>query len=167
MARPKRCILSVTVTVLAIVAMELINLGVEFDFTLAPAFVVVVGVAYVSGLYAGLLSSIAVSLYSFYLLGPHPRFAVVTICIFAITVMTGYLKRRARMYDTINGNIKAVQQSLLITRFLRNNWQQINAKTISTNLEQLEDLLGNLASRVIGWHQLRQEMKEVEELYRR
>lgn len=161
-----KCGIAVLTTFSIVFAMELINLGSTFQFSLAPVFVIVAGIAFIGGLRCGLTSSIVAIGYAFYNFNFSPRFFIASLSFLAITSMVGYLKRRARLIDTLNGNITSVKQALAITRFLRAEWQQANEKTVNVNLEQLEDLLGNLASRILGWHKLREEMREVEMFYR-
>lgn len=163
--------------------------GELFGFTLAPVFLLVVFSVFAGGLWYGLLSagmSILVEIIIVWPLGQYGRMAIVSISLVGIVWLVWLLQRKAALLDTLDGNIdNLLRITTLSVNFLEDFKTMIGrinrlakakttpghilevitrqAQELENRYEIIHDQIANLTTRVYGWYQLSQEVKQTQE----
>lgn len=132
--------------------------------SLSITFVFVVLTTYAGGLRWGLAAAglvIAAEVYLLFPGGAYGRFAVVTVTLLATVYLVASLQRRAVMCDTVNGNIADLLKIMTGLQDVLEDWERLSQDEIKARLKRATDGVVNLTTRVKGWHDIRQEMEEV------
>lgn len=156
-----------TLIAVAIIQVLMIQSHIPFTPSAALAFIPLVYTAYNSGLIPAVLSATVVAL--FVLFSPSftfDRAAQVVICAYTIAIPMGVLKRRARLSESVNGNLKKIREVELFVDYLIKNRHEMNDGAIFRFLTEVQDRIGNLSAFVRGWQQIGEEREREEMLLR-
>lgn len=147
--------------------------------SVAWLFIFVVWAGFVGGLRAAIASATLLSFYSAYLdPGNIERLLVVPISLVAIAGLVGWRTRRwrealtaerlawetarqnerkARMVDTINGNLRLLEQAFERAERLTEGWGFMGEETRQAEAVKVRQFLADLRTLAEGWHAMAQE----------
>ena len=145
--------LALSLTAAAVGFVEFLRYQIGF----APVVVFLVPlvyVAYVGGLASGLVAVLVFGIYV-HLVGAEPTTAIIVNTVtLSVVVLLNWLIYDAKI-QALNGSFQKMLDALSSTRRLKRDWHRMSEEERLTEIYVIEDRLGNSASNIIGWRELR------------
>lgn len=162
----KRGVLGVGITLVFIVVIR-IAIAFELSPTSAPSFVGIVLASYIGGLVPGIIAALLVGIDQHLIVDDLSRTIVVNFSAMAIAVIVGVLQRRARMVDTLNGNLERLRTTVKACDSLLTAWDDYSDKGRKNQVVIVRHHISHLATLVFGWKAIRKEMDETQAIARK
>lgn len=125
-------------------------------FYIAPFYVVLVIVADIAGFRMALLAATLFSIgaYLQWFEYNSTRFWVNLISLFTIAWIVGGLKRKARIIDTLNGNLDLLWHIVREIDYLIIHWHTLSDKSKYLRVVEIKSAAVDLTTNVLGWKKL-------------
>lgn len=151
MSRNYERLLGIALTILAILLGHIIRTHIGVLYT-APYFVLLVYVANLSGLRVGIFAAIMFSLGAFLHWFDSDPYRVYwnTFAFLTVAVMVGGLKRKARIIDTLNGNVSMLQEIAFSLDWLIRYWPSLGDARRYHRVKAVHGMTVDFATLVIG-----------------
>lgn len=130
----------------------------------APFFVALVVIGNISGLYVAVSAALlfSIGIWMQWIEIDPARVYLDIICLLVIAYIVGTLRRKARVLDTINGNIEmlwGIGQSL---DWLIRYWHSLPDKRKYERVIALHDMVVDLTTLALGWKKLAEMKDEID-----
>lgn len=159
-----RSLMTIIGPLATLATLAIISLWSGLDVTVALAFVPLVWSATVGGLAPALASATAITVYTAFVYRPdYLGIAQVTVSVFVIAWMVGYLRHRAELAQKIDDNMRRLKEAVEIIRDLKTSWLDLSDAGKHKMVDEIEDRLGNLAALVFGWQSIGEEMQRTKD----
>lgn len=135
------------------------------QFYSAPFFVALVVISNISGLQVGLFAALLFSAGSwlqFMDIDPA-RVYLNTVCLFLVAYLVGTLHRKARVLDTINGNMEMLWGITQTLDWLIRYWPSLNESARYKRVVVAYDMVVDLTTLVRGWKTIAEYRQAIED----
>lgn len=130
----------------------------------APFYVVLIIIANIAGLRMSILAATLFSIgtYLEWYESSHTQFWLNVISLYATAWIVGGLKRKARIIDTLNGNLDILWHIVREVDYLVIHWHTLSDKTKYLRVLEIKGMAVDLTTNVLGWKKIAEARESVE-----
>ena len=151
--------------VLTIIALAIVlYLRDYIDLPVSITFIFLVYSIYNGGLWWGLASAAVIMAAEVFLLfpvGQYGRFIAISLTLLSTVYLVAVLQRKAITCESVNGNIADLLKIMVDLQDVLDDWDRLTRDEIRRRIMLTTNGIVTLTTKVKGWHDIRQEMEEV------